>query len=310
MLKYLESPIAQKIFDSYTKSASDWRRPHLGCSLIGHPCARHLWFSFRWSVAPDFPGRMLRLFDTGSREEPRLIRDLRNAGITALDVDPDTGKQFRAEFTNHISGSMDGIGVGFDEAPNKWHVLEFKTHSEKSFSELTAKGVEKAKPQHFAQMLLYMLYMSEKHEGNFDRAMYLAVNKNNDDIYPERVKLDKKKARSLLEKAQMIIDSPTPPPGIAQNEKAPDCVLCLYKGLCYGGETKREVNCRTCLHSTPAPEAWTCAVQGPIGDQKKACSRHLFIPDFFPGRSVISARNDKIIYDKGINYAGGRCEEL
>ena len=43
-----------------------------------------------------------------------------------------------------------------DEAPKTWHVLEFKTHGVKSFADLTAKGVVLSKPQHAAQMQIYM----------------------------------------------------------------------------------------------------------------------------------------------------------
>ena len=48
------------------------------------------------------------------------------------------------------------VALGLLEAPKTWHVVEFKTHSAKSFRELAAKGVAEAKPQHWAQMQVYM----------------------------------------------------------------------------------------------------------------------------------------------------------
>ena len=48
-------------------------REHLGASLIGAECDRYLWQSFRWVALPQFEGRILRLFDTGTREEARVF---------------------------------------------------------------------------------------------------------------------------------------------------------------------------------------------------------------------------------------------
>ena len=69
------------IFKHYETSADRQGRPHLGASEIGHECDRYLWLSFRWAKPADFDGRMLRLFDTGNHQEPRLIADLRAIGV-------------------------------------------------------------------------------------------------------------------------------------------------------------------------------------------------------------------------------------
>lgn len=59
-----------------------------------------------------------------------------------LEVDPETGRQFRVEaHGGHFGGSLDAVALGPLEAPKTWHVVEFKTHSAKSFAELVAKGV-------------------------------------------------------------------------------------------------------------------------------------------------------------------------
>ena len=55
------------------------------------------------------------------------------------------------------------MALGLLEAPKTWHVAEFKTHSAKSFAELVAKGVVLAKPQHAAQMQVYMQLLSLIH---------------------------------------------------------------------------------------------------------------------------------------------------
>ena len=85
---------------------------------------------------------MLRLFETGRLEEERLIRNLRRIGVTVLDVDPETGRQWHVQaHGGHFGGSLDGVGLGIPEAPKTWHVLEFKTHNaQESFAELKQQG--------------------------------------------------------------------------------------------------------------------------------------------------------------------------
>src|SRR5690606_8070485 len=112
----------------------DGYRAHLGGSVIGHPCRRYLWLSFRWARPASFPGRLLRLFQRGQLEEPVFVKELRQAGVEVWEVDPDTGRQIRiALFGGHFSGSMDGVALGLLEAPKTPHLLEFKTHNAKSF---------------------------------------------------------------------------------------------------------------------------------------------------------------------------------
>lgn len=329
----------ERVYQAYERTSSDWRRPHLGASLLGNPCRRALWFSFRWSIAPHHPGRVLRLFDTGNREEGRIVADLRNAGITVYDRDPATGQQFRVSFCEHSGGSLDGIAQGFDEAPKKWHVVEFKTHNDKSFNEVKTKGVAAAKPFHFAQMQVYMYKMNEKYPGEFDRAMYIAVNKNTDELWGERVKLDHLFAQGIIGKAISVVESPRPAGVISDDPKHPDCLFCEYHGLCFGTEwrsagdhweffpfdrSRIERNCRTCLHSTPLDAhdskggVWTCSrdqdnLDYALDDkrQKTGCDRHLFVPDFLHPWTVVDADRggEWVKYDGGVNYKGGRIEE-
>lgn len=136
------TPTLSAIYASYEARQGDGFRDHLGASLIGKSCARALWYDFRWATPARHTGRILRLFETGQLEEARLVRDLRATGATVLEVDPETGRQFRVEaHGGHFGGSLDAVALGPLEAPKTWHVVEFKTHSAKSFAELVAKGV-------------------------------------------------------------------------------------------------------------------------------------------------------------------------
>ncbi len=103
--------------------------------------------------------------------------------------------------------------LGLLEAPKTWHVLEFKTHGTKSFADLTAKGVVLSKPQHAAQMQIYM------HLTGITRALYMAVCKNTDALHIERVEADLRMAERLLDKAGRVIFAQHPPRGSARTPR-------------------------------------------------------------------------------------------
>ena len=276
-------PTRDAIFAAYEADTSDGFRSHLGASLIGKECERALWYDFRWTTKAKFPGRVLRLFETGHLAEARLVQNLRRTGATVLEVDPETGRQFRVQAPGgHFGGSLDGVALNLLEAPKTWHVLEFKTHSAKSFADLAAKHVRQSKPQHFAQMQIYMWLTG------LTRALYVAVNKDNDDLYIERVELDTAVSARLLEKAQRVIFAATPLPRISEDPSWYQCRLCDHAEVCHGKQAA-EINCRTCLHATPIDGGWHCARHNKSlteVDQRTACTHHLYLPPLVPGRQV------------------------
>lgn len=197
-------------------------RPHMGASLLGHSCDRWLWLSFRWAVQPVFPGRVLRLFRRGHREEETIMSDLRGAGIKVRHL----GAQERVDFGSHVSGSIDAIiDGGVPAAPEKPHIGEFKTHSLKSFNDLCSKGVEKSKPEHYAQMQIYM------HGTGIDRALYLAICKDDDRIYTERVRYKAGVAEALVERGKRLALSERMPPPISNDPSWYQCRFCPAHGI-------------------------------------------------------------------------------
>ena len=298
-LPAITSLTREAIFAGYEADASDGFRSHLGASLIGKACERALWYDFRWTTKARFEGRVLRLFETGNREEERLVRNLRRTGATVLEVDPETGRQYRVQaHGGHFGGSLDGVAIRLLEAPKAWHVLEFKTHSNKSFTDLVAKKVRESKPQHFAQMQIYM------HLMGMNRAMYLAVNKDTDDLYVQRMEADVAYTEQLLEKARRIIFAPTPLPRISEEPSWYQCRLCDHADVCHGPRAA-EVNCRTCLHSSPVEGGWHCdRHQKPLSevDQRTGCEQHLYLPPLVPAAQV-DAGEDWVDYE----FSGGVC---
>ena len=253
-------------------------RPHLGASMLGHKCDRWLWLSFRWAVVEKFPGRMLRLFRRGHNEEQQIINDLRSIG---LDVRTPSAGQSRVDFGCHVSGSLDArIEKGVPGATKAPHVAEFKTHSLKSFNELKAKGVQEAKPMHWAQMQVYML------GTGLDRALYVAVCKDDDRIYTERLHLDKEAAQKFVDRGRRITLSDRMPEPLSTNPTWYECKYCAGHDQCFGSKTTKQVNCRTCAHSSALSDStWHCAKwddQIPVDAQHAGCESHVLHPDLVP----------------------------
>lgn len=282
------SPTVAAIFAAYEKNADERHRPHLGGSRIGHPCDRHLWYGFRWAGKERFDGRMLRLFQTGHLEEPRFIEDLKSIGAQVTQVDSAGNRMRIWAFGGHFGGEIDGKGTKLPEAPAKEHLLEFKTHSAKSFDKLVKDGVRVSKPLHYAQVQVYML------KTGIEQCLYLARKKDNDDLYAERIKLDVVYAQRMMARAERIIQAEEPPPRISKDHSYFECKYCNFHNICHGFDTP-EVNCRTCLHATPRTDIepkdpldgqggqWDCAVWGegiPLEAQRTGCGGHRYIPIF------------------------------
>jgi hypothetical protein len=253
-------------------------RYHLGASIIGDECERKLWYTFRWAHAVLHDARLLRLFNRGQLEENRFNYWLKSAGFQVWDVDPDTNDQWRIEdIGGHFGGSLDGVVMGLPEAPSKPHVSEQKTHNDKSFKDVEKKGVRESKPQHYAQMQVYM------HKMELQRALYQAINKNNDELYFERVNYDKEYAERLIKKAERIIASDRPRERISQDPSWYQCKFCDFHPVCHGRKAPA-MNCRTCVHSTPRMDGnarWVCEKHDKDlsgEDQKLGCDDHNFIP--------------------------------
>lgn len=273
---------ASMIYQAYENDAEDGNRPHLGASLIGHACERYLWLTFRWVDAKKFPGRMLRLFETGQLEEARVARNLRRIGVELHTETPD-GKQWRVSaLGGHFAGSMDGAGRGFPEGPKTWAVWECKTSNTKGFKELQDKGLQKAKPQHYAQVTIYM------GETGMERAMYTCVCKETDEIYTEWVHFDPVEFAKLKARAERVINASEPPLRCSNDPSWYVCKMCDFHAHCHG-EMAPAVNCRTCAHATPEMNGdarWSCPVVNqdpnissiPLSLQRTGCSQHRYIP--------------------------------
>jgi hypothetical protein len=259
--------IVKAIYAAREAEADNGFRPHLGASRIGIECSRALWYEFRWSKKASFSGRMLRLFETGQLAEPRFISDLRRIKIEVSEG-PAAGEQWRfAAVDGHFGGSMDCAVC----IKGEWMVGEFKTHSAKSFAELIAKGVAKSKPVHEAQMQVYMGL------SGMNKAMYMAVNKDTDELHVEFIDFDEARYTTLMDKAKNIIYCDEPPQKLSTDPAFFQCKFCDYSSICHGNDVPVPT-CRSCAHVTATKEGkWRCEFNQADTDCK-GCDQHRYIP--------------------------------
>lgn len=293
-----QSATVAAIYAAYEAANEQRDGKTIPVSQLAEECGRKLFYDFRWVTPHEhIPGRTLRIFETGVMEEERWIENLRKIGCEVVDRS-DNGNQIRVELCNgHVGGYLDCEVLGLPESPNTWHVGEIKSHNLKSFTALKKDGLRKSKPLHFGQIQTYM------HARGRDRGIYLAVCKDNDELYAERVYLDVEYCIRLQAKADRIINASEPPAKLHEDPTAKMafvCGWCKHKGICHEDAWPR-VNCRTCLHSSPeAGGSWSCARWAKplsIDEQKAACPAHLFIPALVPGKQTdVDEENETVSY--------------
>lgn len=238
--------------DAY-RGADEGHRSHMGASLIGGKCARAIWYGFRWTTKKKFPGKTLRLFNRGHLEEARFIALLLMIGCQVYQQD-ENGKQFRiSDAGGHFGGSGDGVVINCPDLPaGTAAVIECKTHGEKSFTALVKAGVREAKPEHYVQMQVYMRKMS------LPAALYMAVNKNTDELHLEIIHLDVDTADTFVQRGVELVFMDTAPRKLNSSPGYFECKWCDHRPVCHLGQAP-DRNCRTCAYSRPAPDGtWQC----------------------------------------------------
>lgn len=232
----------------------DGPRRHLGASLIGQRCHRHLWYTFRWAKHKKFDGRLLRLFNRGHVEEPRVVEWLRGIGATVWTEDAN-GAQFKISGVGgHFGGSCDGVvSLPPRYSYSKPILWENKTNGTgAAFNNLLRDGLLLTKPIHYDQMCVYGFKL------NLDHGLYTNTCKNDDNMHVEIVKLDHRRGAELEHKAEAIIMMQTAPARISEHAEFGECKVCDHHEICHKGKPF-DKNCRSCTHCSPRPEKqWFC----------------------------------------------------
>jgi hypothetical protein len=243
----------------------------LGSSFIGNDCVRAIWLSWRAYASSEFGGRMYRLFETGHLQEDRIVADLKSAGLTVFEKDAQ-GEQFQfIDETGHFISKVDGVAKDVPGSEKTPHILEVKTHNKNSFSAVAKHGVQKSKPLHYAQVQASMAL------SGMSRALYVALCKDDEQFYVERIKEDKPEQKMLTQRIISLVNATIKPAGISDDGEAFGCKFCDMKEVCVG-RVAPVVTCRSCQFATAESKGrWLCNSTGEYLDfdaQRNACTEY------------------------------------
>jgi hypothetical protein len=277
LFRKLERKWFPLIEDAYREQDGGFRS-HLGASQIGRKCAREVWLGYRWAVVKQFKARMLRLVNRGHLEEARFLAMLEMIGCQ-FHHDPSGEQERISDHGGHYGSALDAVLWGCPDALGEWILGEFKTHNTKSFCKLAVEGVKASKPEHYDQMQSCMA------RRGIHKCLYIAVNKNDDDLYCELVAYDHTHASAVQARAADLITRRTAPPRISEDPSNFDCSYCDAKQRChFPQEAPPFKNCRTCRHSVAdiPSGTWGCELRNLMLDknaQLAGCDQWSPIPD-------------------------------
>lgn len=221
-------------------------RHYLGMSSAGHPCARYLWYGFRWCYTEDITKQHQRIYDRGHLEEPRVVVDLKKAGYEIVD----SQLEF-VGFAGHCKGHCDGSIM----LNGKKHVLEIKTMKQEKFKVLKKDKMKKANPGYWGQAQMYMAAMMLK------KCLFIVTNKNTEERYYEVVEFDEHQAKFFEDRIADVIATEVPLPKIG-NADWFECKWCDAAEVCQYEQPHVET-CRTCQHVCLVDKGeWHCVYDG------------------------------------------------
>lgn len=278
--------------DKYHQSLPDEPRCYLGASEIGHVCDRYLWLQHRWAYRPVSDGQSRRRMSRGHREESLVWEHLRAVGHSIMEFDPETQDQWEVlMFGGHYQAHCDSKAYlkGFTYGRDKFDLIEVKTMKNTDFNRLKKLGLEEALPMHYKQCTTYIdLYKA-------NRLLYIALCKNTEEYYFDVVEKDSAN-QWHLRRAKKIIEANTAPARVSEDPSWYQCKICDKHKICHG-EKIPNINCRTCISSSPVLGAdpvkhpdWFCEHHDKVLNRQQqldGCLDHRFIPDLITHSAVV-----------------------
>lgn len=240
--------IIQRIDDGYDRDRREVAREYIGASIVGHACDALLAFSLRGFPNEEPSARLKRIFQLGHIMEAEIVKDLKaRADVRVFETDGMTGKQHAyEEYGGHVVSHTDGH-VQLDDASDELMILEIKTMNDASFTKFKSSGVKRSHPQYYAQVQM-MMGMS-----GFERAFFIAVNKNTSEYHAEIVEADPFEISFLKERIARALDGRAVK--VATDETDWRCRGCFKSGVCWGDKPV-PARCQTCAHAVPTADGW------------------------------------------------------
>jgi len=227
--------------------ARDFPRGYPGISGAGEECLRKRQFEHYFCGKGEISARTQRIFNVGHLFEDILNKELLGLGYEVW------GDQTEMTLLNgRLFGHNDGFIKGIPEAPKTVHVLEIKTMNDKAFKDVCKKKVKLSKPVYYTQMQLYMKAMK------LERALFIAINKNDCSYYIERVNKDSEHIKEVLNKTIDVLESEILLIRLSDKKTFFKCGWCNYKDICHSN-APIEKTCRSCIGSSfDKAVKWNC----------------------------------------------------
>lgn len=207
----------------YERSKNQPPRNYVGGSSLGKECDALIWFNYKFPEPTDDP-RIQRIFDVGHALEPIVIGWLKEAGFEVYEKD-ENGKQFEV-IDGKLKFHIDGVICGLPES-SKPHLLEVKTANEDRFEDYKKKGVQGCDPEYYGQVQVYML------KFNLERCLFVMLNKNTQELYFERLALNKMEAQFLINRGHEIGEANERPARKYPSREFYKCRWCAHKEKCW-----------------------------------------------------------------------------
>jgi hypothetical protein len=231
--------IDETILNKHEKFERGNRRPYLGASIIGRPCARqvqYMWKNVNVDRGKGFPPKILRTFKIGDVFEEMLINYLWDAGFN-LQTKNSKGQQFGFKYySDQIRGHVDGIikdgPKDCGPYPRLW---ECKSMNDKKFFEFENQGVKRSHPVYYYQMQIYM----DQLKLTTNPGILTAMNKDNSRIVHEAVPYNEIDAKKILNRAIEIINKTErklPMPRVSKYRDNFECRYCSWQDRCWSHE--------------------------------------------------------------------------
>ena len=282
--------------DSLVSSKKSVPSSRLGASSIAKKCERAIWLDFYWAIDKDVSPKSQRIFKLGNILEDEMEDFLRSS--LSLDLQYTGENQIKVEIAPHFVCMPDGIIFsGVPTAEKTIHTWENKSCNKETYNKLIKDGVAIAKPEYYTQMQCEMYAASIFLKKKVERAFFTAYCKDNSEIYSERIDFDEECLNYHLDKAERIRTSNTLPDKISADSTFYICKMCEYSYFCHFTHEIKNINCRTCCHSTPEEDGtWSCALDKEFNwgmgvldkdMQKYGCDYHAFNPSLMTNFSHI-----------------------
>lgn len=223
--------LSAKILETINKREKKEHRNYIGCSSIGNPCSRAIWYSFHNAPSLDYTATTQTTFDVGKNLEGMILDYIEEAGISLIRPCQENNWLYCFDKTNpKFQGHMDAIIYYPDyKSPA---VLEIKTAKSSRFQSFQKKGLKEFSLTYYAQIQAYIGMMG------YEKGVLLALNKDTSELHHEWVDFDPYCYAELQRKAEIIESSEEPPDRINKSPFYYICTRCNYRDTCFFGEKK------------------------------------------------------------------------